>query len=43
MNSGTHLQRQYMAKDKPWYRLGHGIVLLYIALGMPTLVILSFH
>ncbi|KAF9474103.1 MFS general substrate transporter [Pholiota conissans] len=23
----------YRAKDKPWYRLGHGIVLAYIAIG----------
>jgi len=21
---------QYRARDKPWYRLGHGIVLIYI-------------
>ena len=25
--------RQYRAVDKPWYRLGHGIVLAYIAIG----------
>ena len=24
---------QYRAVDKPWYRLGHGIVLAYIAIG----------
>jgi len=24
---------QYRARDKPWYRLGHGIVLAYIAIG----------
>lgn len=32
----THLTsiRQYRAKDRPWYRLGHGIVILYIAIGL---------
>ena len=25
--------RQYRAQDKPWYRLGHGIVLAYIVIG----------
>ena len=25
--------QQYRAKDAPWYRLGHGIVLAYIAIG----------
>jgi hypothetical protein len=24
---------QYRAADRPWYRLGHGIVLAYIAIG----------
>lgn len=24
---------QYRAVDKPWYKLGHGIVLTYIAIG----------
>jgi hypothetical protein len=25
---------QYRARDKPWYTLGHGIVLLYIGMGL---------
>ncbi len=25
--------KQYRAVDKPWYKLGHGIVLAYIAIG----------
>ena len=25
---------QYRAKDAPWYRLGHGPVLLYIGIGL---------
>ena len=25
---------QYRASDAPWYRLGHGIVLLYIGIGL---------
>ena len=28
----THLL-QYRASDAPWYRLGHGFVLLYICIG----------
>lgn len=31
-NTSLPLQ-QYRAVDKPWYRLGHGIVLAYIAIG----------
>ena len=27
------LVKQYRAVDRPWYRLGHGIVLAYIAIG----------
>jgi hypothetical protein len=27
---------QYRARDKPWYSLGHGIVLLYIVIGWVT-------
>lgn len=27
------LFQQYRAKDAPWYRLGHGIVLAYVAIG----------
>ena len=25
---------QYRASDAPWYRLGHGLVLLYIGIGL---------
>lgn len=28
------LSSQYRAKDKPWYPLGHGLVLMYIGLGI---------
>lgn len=30
---------QYRAKDKPWYSLGHGIVLLYIVLGLASSIV----
>ena len=30
---------QYRAKDKPWYTLGHGIVLAYIGIGVLTSVV----
>ncbi|KAJ3548320.1 hypothetical protein NMY22_g1302 [Coprinellus aureogranulatus] len=29
----------YRAKDRPWYRLGHGIVLMYIAIGLISTVV----
>ncbi|TDL26740.1 MFS general substrate transporter [Rickenella mellea] len=31
--NGAVSSNVYRAKDKPWYRLGHGIVLMYISLG----------
>ncbi|KAI0080273.1 MFS general substrate transporter [Panus rudis PR-1116 ss-1] len=31
--NGAVTSNVYRAKDKPWYRLGHGIVLAYIAIG----------
>ncbi|KAH9019978.1 MFS general substrate transporter [Lactarius pseudohatsudake] len=31
--NGAVTANVYRARDKPWYRLGHGIVLAYIALG----------
>ncbi|KAF8634477.1 hypothetical protein AX15_000917 [Amanita polypyramis BW_CC] len=31
----------YRARDKPWYRLGHGIVLGYIAIGFISSIVLS--
>ena len=33
---------QYRARDKPWYTLGHGIVLIYIGLGVLTSVVYYF-
>ena len=33
---------QYRARDKPWYTLGHGIVLLYIGLGVLASVVYYF-
>jgi len=32
--NGAVSSNVYRAKDKPWYRLGHGIVLLYVGLGI---------
>lgn len=29
----AYTKRQYRAQDKPWYTLGHGIVLMYIGIG----------
>jgi hypothetical protein len=33
------LYMQYRARNKPWYTLGHGIVLIYICIGFITSVI----
>lgn len=33
---------QYRAQDKPWYRLGHGIVLAYIAIGWLSSLLFYF-
>jgi hypothetical protein len=30
---GTHERLQYIAKDQPWFRLGHGVVLLNTLIG----------
>jgi hypothetical protein len=30
---------QYRARDSPWYTLGHGIVLVYIGMGVLTSVV----
>ncbi|KAG8678499.1 hypothetical protein FRC08_017715, partial [Ceratobasidium sp. 394] len=32
----VNLLSYYRARDKPWYRLGHGIVLMYIVIGWVT-------
>lgn len=31
--SPSHIRHQYRPQDAPWFRLGHGIVLAYIAIG----------
>ena len=37
VDPSTHLQAlQYRASDTPRYRLGHGLVLLYIAIGITS-------
>lgn len=33
---------QYRAKDQPWYRLGHGIVLAYIGIGFFSSIIYAY-
>jgi len=32
--NGAVSSNVYRAKDKPWYRLGHGLVLMYISFGL---------
>ncbi|EPQ56797.1 hypothetical protein GLOTRDRAFT_128218 [Gloeophyllum trabeum ATCC 11539] len=38
--NGAVSSNVYRAKDKPWYTLGHGIVLLYIGLGLLSSVLM---
>ena len=33
---------QYRARDQPWYPLGHGIILIYIGLGILCSVVYYF-
>lgn len=33
---------QYRAEDRPWYQLGHGIVLAYIAIGFFSSLLFAF-
>jgi hypothetical protein len=33
---------EYRAKDAPWYRLGHGIILAYIAIGFFSSALYTF-
>jgi len=40
--NGAVSSNVYRAKDKPWYRLGHGLVLMYIAIGIVSSVIYYF-
>ena len=35
----TVVSLQYRSRDKPWYTLGHGIVLMYIAIGLVMAII----
>jgi hypothetical protein len=37
-----HFPWQYRARDAPWYRLGHGIVLAYIAIGFICTALFGF-
>jgi len=37
--NGAVSSNVYRTKDKPWYRLGHGIVLMYIGIGIITTLI----
>ncbi|KAF8902337.1 MFS general substrate transporter [Gymnopilus junonius] len=41
--NGAVSSNVYRAKDKPWYRLGHGLVLMYIGIGVITSTILLFY
>lgn len=34
--------KQYRARDKPWYTLGHGIVLAYIGIGFICALVFLF-
>ncbi|PPQ63105.1 hypothetical protein CVT24_005816 [Panaeolus cyanescens] len=34
--NGAVSSNVYRAKDRPWYHLGHGLVLMYIAIGLVT-------
>jgi hypothetical protein len=34
---------QYRSKDKPHYRLGHGVVILYIGLGLLSSIVYHFY
>ncbi|KZT21600.1 MFS general substrate transporter [Neolentinus lepideus HHB14362 ss-1] len=38
--NGAVSSNVYRARDKPWYTLGHGIVLLYIGLGLVSSVVM---
>ena len=34
---------QYRAKDRPWYTLGHGIILAYIGMGFCAAVVMLLY
>lgn len=40
--NGAVSSNVYRARDKPWYTLGHGMVLMYIGLGMISSIICVF-
>jgi plastocyanin domain-containing protein len=37
--NGAVTSNVYRGKDKPWYRLGHGITLAYIGIGLVTSIL----
>ncbi|KAG6811883.1 hypothetical protein H0H92_005409 [Tricholoma furcatifolium] len=37
--NGAVSSNMYRARDKPWYRLGHGLVLMYIGLGVIATIV----
>jgi hypothetical protein len=40
IDRSTYLRAlQYRASDTPWYRLGHGFVLLYIGIGLVSSIV----
>ncbi|PPQ68415.1 hypothetical protein CVT26_006087 [Gymnopilus dilepis] len=41
--NGAVSSNVYRAKDKPWYRLGHGLVLLYIGLGLVSSTVMLIY
>ena len=40
--NGAVTSNVYRAVDKPWYRLGHGIVLAYVGIGFVTSLLYIF-
>ena len=38
----TTARRQYRGQDKPWYTLGHGIILMYIVIALISAAIYRF-
>jgi hypothetical protein len=39
---GAVTSNVYRAKDKPWFRLGHGIILMYIGIGFFSSIFFKF-
>ncbi|GLB41654.1 putative MFS general substrate transporter [Lyophyllum shimeji] len=40
--NGAVSSNVYRARDKPWYTLGHGLVLMYIGLGITSSILMLF-